>query len=85
MLGIPARRDRRLGLVLKKLFTQHRNVPRRFDAEADAIPLHRHDLDRDVEVGQNDGLVKTASQDQHSRTPFETVQEHDEEGILSRR
>ncbi len=84
MIGVPARRDRRLGLVLKKLFTHHRNVLRRFDAEADAIPLHRHDLDRDIEVGQNDGLVKTASQDQHSRTPFETVREHKLEGILAR-
>ena len=84
VVGVAAVFGRRPGLV-DQFLTQHLHVRRRIDAEADAASLDRHDVNRDVETGQDDLLMRSASQDQHSKTPFQTVQTNTGRGSFARR
>ena len=83
-VGIAAVFGRRLGLV-NQFLTQHLHVRRRFNADADGASLDRHHLEGDVEARQDDLLMRSASQNQHSKTPFQTVRTNRRRGSFARR
>jgi len=80
VLGIADERGRRRGLV-EQFLTQHLHVWRRFNANANGASLDRHHFEGDVEAGQDDLLMRLASQDQHSKTPFQTVRTNTGRGV----